>query len=94
METLCVLFTIAAIYGYKAHLLDAMNTYVGSQIDKWILMIPPEGVEHLPGQVCKILQSLYSLKQSGRLWNLKIASHIEKIGFKPTTVDSSVFINE
>ncbi|PSR85588.1 hypothetical protein PHLCEN_2v5405, partial [Hermanssonia centrifuga] len=71
-----------------------MNAYVGSKIDKKILMHPPEGVEHQPGQVCEILRSLYGLKQSGRLWNLKITAYIKKIGFKPTTADPSVFINE
>ena len=70
METLRALF---AIYGLTVHLLDAMKAYVGSEIDRQLLMKPPQGFEHKDGEVCEILQSLYGLKQSGRLWNLKIA---------------------
>jgi hypothetical protein len=47
-----------------------------------------------PDQVCEILQSLYGLRQSANLWNRKVKSFVNTIGFKPSTADSSVFINE
>ena len=56
-------------------------------------MKPLQGVEHKEGEVCEILQSLYGLKQSSHLWNLKIAGFIESIGFKAMSADPSVFTN-
>ena len=56
-------------------------------------MQPPQGVEHLPGQVCDIQQSLYGLEKSGRLRHQKVSKFITSIGFKPTYADPSVFVN-
>ena len=94
LESLRVLFTLAATYGLIAHLMDATNAYVGSQIDKRIIMSVPQGVEALPDHVCEILQSLYGLKQSGRLWHQKISQFITSMGFKATSADPSVFIDK
>jgi hypothetical protein len=72
------------MYGLKAHLLDTMNAYVGSKIDKQIFMEIPEGVDpnsHDQGDVCEILQSLYGLQQSGYLWNQKVKKFIKSIKF-------------
>ncbi|EED15089.1 conserved hypothetical protein [Talaromyces stipitatus ATCC 10500] len=100
LESLRVLFAIAASYGMVAHLLDATNAFVGSRIDKEMFMEIPQGLEDHgvgptePDQVCEILQSLYGLRQSANLWNQKVKSFVNTIGFKPSTADSSVFINE
>jgi hypothetical protein len=100
LESLRVLFAIAASYGMIAHLLDATNAFVGSKIDKEMFMEIPQGLEDHgfgptePDQVCEILQSLYGLRQSANLWNQKVKSFVETIGFKSSTADSSVFINE
>jgi hypothetical protein len=58
LESLRILFTLAATYGLKAHLLDTTNAYVGSKIDKQIYMEIPEGVDpdsYNQGDVCEIL---------------------------------------
>ena len=41
--------------------------------------------------VCKILKSLYKLKQAGKLWNKTITKFFQKIGFIPTNADSCIF---
>ncbi|KAF7174279.1 hypothetical protein CNMCM6106_008468 [Aspergillus hiratsukae] len=99
LESLRILFAIAAIYGLTAHLLDATNAFVGSKVDKEMYMELPEGLDDHgfgptePDQVCEILQSLYGLRQSANLWNQKVKNFVTTIGFKPSTADSSVFIN-
>jgi hypothetical protein len=65
LESLRILFALATVHGLKAHLLDAINAYVGSKIDKQIFIEIPEGVDpksHDPNNVCEILQSLYGLQ--------------------------------
>ena len=37
--------------------------------------------------MCKILKSLYSLKQAGQLWNKTITKFFRRIGFTPTNAD-------
>src|SRR5438477_9187405 len=74
-------------------MMDAQNAYLNSKLDKVIYMDVPESVEHLPGQVCELLRSLYGLKQSANLWNKKIIKTLKSLEFKPTLADASVFIH-
>ena len=97
LETLQTLLALAVMFRMIGHLLDAMNTYIGSKLDKLILMRIPDGVDPLGLRslfICELLKSLYGLKQSGHLWNQKLTGFLVNIGFKPTTVDLSIFINE
>ena len=93
-----ILFTIAAIYGLKVHLLDATNAFIGSKLDKQIFMEISKGLPKnlLPGNnyVCKLLQSLYRLRQSTNLWNHKVKDYVTLIGFIASTIDPSIFINQ
>ena len=99
LESLRILFAIAAWYGLSAHLLDASNAFVGSQLDKPNYIEIPEGLEVYEPEVkdgslvLELQQSLYGLKQSAYLWNQKLAGFIKQQGFKPITADPSVFIN-
>jgi transposase InsO family protein len=90
-ESLRILLALAARFGWIIHLMDAQNAYLNSELDKTIYMEAPEGVEHLPGEVCELLKSIYGLKQSANLWNKKIIKTLRSIGFKPTLADASVF---
>jgi reverse transcriptase-like protein len=97
LESLRILFAIAASYGLVAHLLDATNAYVGLRIDKKIYMEIPQGVDrqtHEPDDLCELLQSLYGLKQSAYLWNQKVKAFVTSIGFKQSSADPGVFIND
>jgi transposase InsO family protein len=95
LESLRILFALAVMYNLTAHLLDATNAYVGSQIDKQIFMETPEGVKtDQPGQVCELLRSLYGLKQSAHLWQQKVKKFVTAKGFRQSTADPGVFIND
>src|SRR5947207_9228384 len=74
-------------------MMNAQNAYLNSKLDKVIYMDIPESVEHLPGQVCELLRSLYGLKQSVNLWNKKITKMLKSLEFEPILADASVFIH-
>lgn len=98
LDSLRILVAIAARNGLIAHMLDASNAFVGSDLDKPNCMEIPEGLQDFDpeagqGMVLELMKSLYGLRQSANLWHRKISQFMKKIGFKPITADPSVFIN-
>ncbi|XP_019177668.1 PREDICTED: uncharacterized protein LOC109172880 [Ipomoea nil] len=55
-------------------------------------MVLPLGFQgEKPNQVCKLLRSLYGLKQASRQWNVKLTAALLRDGFKQAAVDPSLF---
>ena len=101
LDSLRILTAIAARSGMVAHLLDASNAFVGSNLDKPNFMEIPEGLQDFDsdadtkgGMVLELKKSLYGLRQSANLWHRKIAQFLKKIGFGPITADPSIFTNK
>ena len=58
-------------------------------------MLPPEGyTKAAPDQVCKLVRSLYGLKQASRQWNLELSRFLVSKGFKQSKSDYSLFSRE
>lgn len=63
------------------------------QNEQPIFMKIPQGRQAgQDGLVCKILKSLYGLKQAERLWNKTIIKFFRKIRFVPTNADPCILI--
>ena len=43
--------------------------------------------------VCKLLRSLYGLKQASRVWNMQLHEFLIKIGFKRSNADTCLYVN-
>ena len=61
-----------------------------------IFMKLPPGMHHLcqirKSLLCRLLRSLYGLKQSGRLWNRNVIAFYKSIGFTQLNGDLSILI--
>ncbi|KAJ3523089.1 hypothetical protein NMY22_g11605 [Coprinellus aureogranulatus] len=44
--------------------------------------------------VCRLKKGIYGLKQSGRLWNQKLAGELERLGFTQIKSDPSIYVWE
>ena len=98
LDSLWILIAMAVRYGLLAYVLDAVNVFAGSDLDKPNCMEIPEGLQDFDpearvGMILELRKSLYGLRQSANLWHRKITGFLMKIGFKPTTADPSIFIN-
>lgn len=56
-------------------------------------MEAPPGVNVAPGQVLKVLRSLYGLKQAARDWNQKCIQELQKIGFIQSDADPCLLVH-
>ncbi|MCH93687.1 retrovirus-related Pol polyprotein from transposon TNT 1-94, partial [Trifolium medium] len=56
-----------------------------------VYMIPPPGVTNDPSKVCKLVKSLYGLKQASRQWYAKLTSLLVSHAYHQAHSDHSLF---
>ena len=66
------------------------------ELQEDIYMKQPQGFVDItkPTHVCKLIKSLYVLKQGPRAWNSKFTSYLPAMGFKSSASDSSLFVKQ
>lgn len=73
LVTVRMFMAIATAKNWPIHQLDVNNAYLHGHIEEDLYMLPPEGYDKAqPGQVCKLIKSIYGLKQAGRMWNKEL----------------------
>jgi len=98
-----VLLAIAAELEYHIAQLDVSTAFLNGELEETIFMtvpdLPPELRAKVPthdvhGQplCCKLVKSLYGLKQSSRVWNLHLHKTLISLEFKQTVSDPCVYV--
>ena len=91
----CIL-AITAAMDWEIYQMDVKTAFLNGVLDVVIYMNQPEGFvqkdkEHL---VCKVIKTLYGLKQSPRAWYQRIDSFFINEGFCRSHADHSLFIKQ
>lgn len=87
------LFAIAAQYDYKMEHMDVKTAFLNGTLEESIYMNQPEGFvdpKH-PTKVCRLVKTIYGLKQSPRAWYKRIDSYLKRCGFAQSEADSNVY---
>ena len=92
-ETVCILLALAALEDWDIESLDVKTAYLYGELDEEIYMEQPEGyVKKGQGEkVCRLLKSLYGLKQSALQWNKELHKSLLTLGFTRTCSDAGVY---
>jgi transposase InsO family protein len=96
LTTYRVIFALAALEQWEIHGMDVITAYLLGKLDEEIYMMQPEGFVRMGmkrNMVCRLLRSLYGLKQAARVWNLKIHTFLTKIGFIRSTADPCLYVD-
>ena len=97
LSTIRLILNFAAQSGCQIKQLDVKTAYLYAPIDTDVYIQQPKGFEVRDGngklKVCKLLKSIYGLKQSGRNWHLALKSHLETLGLTSSNNDPALFFS-
>lgn len=85
------LMALAAEWNYTVSTMDVANAFLHGYLKEEIFMEMPQGFEK-EDFVCKLLKSLYGLKQAANVWFEELVKILtEKMGYKQLISDSVMF---
>ncbi|KAK4395846.1 Retrovirus-related Pol polyprotein from transposon TNT 1-94 [Sesamum angolense] len=82
------------LYDLEIHQMDVKTAFLNGELDEEIYMKQPEGFV-VPGQekkVCRLVKSLYVLKQAPKQWHEKFDRTMLSNGFKINECDKCVYV--
>ena len=93
-DSICFLLAFAAARDLEIHQVDVKSTFLNGKLEETIYMKQPKGyvAKGKEDWVWKLCQTLYGLRQSGRIWYQKLRDTLSELGLKPSTADPCVFI--
>ena len=94
ISSIQMLIAIAAIHNLEIHQMDVKTAFLNGDLDEEIYMEKPERFI-VPGQekkVCRLVKSLYGLKQVPMQWHEKFDSVMMTNGFKISECDKCVYV--
>ena len=74
------------------HSSNVKSAYLAGQLEEEIYIVPSEGFD-VQGRACRLVKSLYSLKQSARVWNHMLQDHVTVNGFEQLHSDHGLYYN-
>lgn len=89
-----ILLALFAHLDFELHQMDVVTVFWNGEVEEDIYMEIPERVSVSDKNlVCKLIKSLYCLKQAPKRWNVKIDPFlVEKLGFKKCSGDPCLYI--
>lgn len=92
--TIRLILALATTHKWSLRQLDVNNAFLHDELHEEVYMKQPPGFVNpiCPTHVCKLVKSLYGLKQALRAWNAKFTSYLVVVGFKAYLFDSSLFV--
>lgn len=92
MVTVRSVIALAASKDWTLYQMNVFNAFIQGDLFEEIYMDLPQGFQRQGEQkACKLLKSLYDLKQASRQWNLKLTEALVSAGFIQSTFDYSIF---
>lgn len=92
MVTVKTVISVAASHNWPLYQMDVHNAFLQGDLNEEVYMEIPQGFRRKGEQkVCKLLKSLYGLKQASRQWNIKLTEVLLDTGFTQSSHDHSLF---
>lgn len=91
MLTLRLLLGLAVDNGMQIEQLDCRSAFLRSKLNEPVYMKPPSGLENSNGLVCKLIKSLYGLRQSPKCFNDYVNDKLSFMGLTRSKIDPCLY---
>ena len=73
--------------------MDVKTTFLNDHLEQSIYMVQPDGFKAKiqEKKVCKLLRSIYGLKQASRSWNIRFNQAVKTYGFEKNVDEPCVY---
>ena len=92
-KTLRILLSIASSRDYEIKHMDFETAFLNANIQEELYMQPPDGYE-TNNKVCKLIKTIYGIKQAPNEWNNTLNSYIISLGFKRCRSDTCLYVKK
>ncbi|KAL9994189.1 putative RNA-directed DNA polymerase [Helianthus debilis subsp. tardiflorus] len=94
IDTIRVLFSIAANQEWPLLQFDVKNAFLHGELNEEVYMEPPPGFigNFKDKEVCRLKKTLYGLKQSPRAWFGRFTLAMKGFGFRQSNSDHTLFL--
>ena len=92
LKSLKLILSWAADQDLEIKQIDFDTAFLNAELEHEVYMELPEGSNYPSGSVCKLLKSIYGLKQAGHDWHQLIRDEIIELGYEQLQCDTCVFI--
>lgn len=83
---------IAKNLDWKLHQLDVKSALLNEEVEEEVYVEIPPGLGGKYNGLCRLLKSLYGLKQSPIVWIGRFNNVIKEVGFKQCDSDHTLFV--
>ena len=93
LKSIRILLSMAASLDYEIWQMDVKTAFLNGNLDEEIYMSQPEGFQEKDQEqkVCRLLKSIYGLKQASRSWNIRFDETIKSFGFHQSVDEACVY---
>jgi hypothetical protein len=93
MESVRLLFTLAAQEGWRVHHMDVKSAFLNGELKEEVCVHQPPGfvIPGKEGKVLRLCKTLYGLRQAPRAWNAKLDSTLKGMGFRQSPHEAAIY---
>ena len=91
-KTLHTFLAFVASMKWNIKQFDVKGAYLHGLLKESIFMDQPHGFDDGSGHICKLIQTLYGLRQAGNVWNREFNAAMKEIGFIQLKADPCCYL--